>query len=138
VHAFGACTPPGTGPADTEDISMTDTTAPAAPTAILKLPGGFADWFEGTGVAQGQDDGDAGCAAARLAFQSAPRRPAGGSYYLEVTASAPVLELFAEYAGYCLDANNPHTSEPVAREVSGARAVQQRVEAALEQLGIGD
>jgi len=108
-------------------------TAAPEPVTEITVPGAFADWFTGTGVAQGQDDSDSECLALRLAMEASVQRTAGRSYYLTVTASTAVLEMLVEYAVYCIDAN---TDEPVPAELRAARTVRDRAREALARLGV--
>jgi hypothetical protein len=117
-------------PAKHEEPTMTQT-ATAETTVTIKIPGAFDAWFEGTGLAQGQDNSDPECKATYDAYVNRREIRAGRGYYLVIEANATVLKILAEYADYCLDAN---TDEPVASEIKGARTVIARVQAARTEL----
>lgn len=110
---------------------MTRTETAQAPTTTINLPGAFCGFFEGTGLAQGQDNSDPECKAAHTAWTERRHIRAGRGFYVRVEANATVLRLLAEYAGYCLDAN---ADEPDRREIEAARKVIERVKAARTAL----
>ncbi|MFH9248207.1 hypothetical protein ACH4LK_22595 [Streptomyces lydicus] len=104
----------------------------ATPTVTVTLPGSFCTWLDGTGLAQGQDDSDPECKALRLAYDAAPLRRNGKSYYVKITTGDDaVLKVLAEYGGYCNDSN---IDEPDAAEVRAAHIVEARAIAARKEL----
>ncbi|THA72509.1 hypothetical protein E6R60_26630 [Streptomyces sp. A0642] len=107
------------------------TPAPAADTVTVNLPGAFCNWFGGTSIASGDDDSDATCKAARIAYESGRTIKAGSGYYTRITATAPVLRLLAEYAGYCLEANGDESNSA---EIAAATKVIERTRTALATL----
>ncbi|WP_411140273.1 hypothetical protein [Streptomyces sp. x-80] len=117
--------------------ARTDETLPAeviatTPTVTVTLPGKFCDWLNGTNLARGQDDSDPECKALRLAYEGAPLRRNGRSYYVKITtADDTVLRVLAEYAGYCVDSN---VDEPDAAEARAAHTVEARAVAAHKEL----
>lgn len=91
----------------------------------VSIPGKFAAWFEGTGLAQGQDDADPECRAARLAWKGRETQKRGFGVTHRVTGSLAVLRTFHEYAEHCLEANR---DDPDHAEVTAARLVVERID----------
>lgn len=100
------------------------------PTYTVLVPGKFADWFEGTSLAQGQDDRDADCKELRLAWESAEIRKYRSGNSHRVTGTETALRLLREYTDYCLAANE---DERDPAEVQAARIVAERVDVALKK-----
>ncbi|MEU6362173.1 hypothetical protein [Streptomyces albidoflavus] len=100
-------------------------------TTTINLPGAFTDWFDGTGLAQGQDDSDPECKATRLAYQNGTTRRAGRGTTTRVTADRTTLTVLAEYAQHCINAN---ADETVPAELRAAHTVLKRATEALATL----
>lgn len=105
-----------------------------AVTTAITLPGAFCAWLDGTGLALGHDDQDPALKETRVAYDAARPVKAGRGYYRQVTATATVLRILAEYAGYCIDANR---DEPEPAELAAARTVLRRAQTALAELEAG-
>lgn len=105
----------------------------ALTSVTVTLPGGFCDYFEGTGIAQGTDNADPIARATKRAWDSATRRRYGRNGYAKIitTDSMDVLETLDEYTEYCLNAN---LDEPVAKEVKGAHEAAKRIRTATKEL----
>lgn len=98
---------------------------------MVVLPGKFCDWLDGTNLAQGLDDVDPECKETRIAYDEGHRIESGSGYYVRMQASPTVLNLLAEYAGNCLEANR---DEPVKSEVAAARKLLKRVHEAQQKI----
>ncbi|MFJ5121922.1 hypothetical protein [Kitasatospora sp. NPDC088548] len=105
----------------------TEKPAPAArPVATVSVPGSFADWLEGTGAVQGDDDSDPECLALRLAFDSGKSVRRGRSYSLMITGDVTVMDMIIEYADTFLNLGGEATQA----ELSGATRTLERATAA--------
>ncbi|MEU9405530.1 hypothetical protein AB0E08_07485 [Streptomyces sp. NPDC048281] len=116
-------------PITQETPAMTDTT----PTVTVTLPGAFCDYFEGTGVGQGQTYDDAELIAAKEAFDNGTiRRYGRDAYTLKITTgNLTVINVFEEYTEYCLDANS---DDPDPKEVKAAKEAAKRLQEARRTL----
>lgn len=121
-------------PLPTQEPAMAD--QDPTPTVTVTLPGKFCDYFDGTGLVQGQDDHDPECKITREAYEAGTigRTPRG--YYRKITTSSTtVLRLLAEYADTCIDANTHGNDTPEERaEGQAARKAYQRAQDALKTL----
>lgn len=102
-------------------------------TVTVALPGGFCNYFDGTGLAQGQDDGDPECKITREAYEDGTIRRYGLHAYTTTitTSSLTVLNILEEYTEYCLDSN---ADDPDPSEVKAARKAAERIQAARREL----
>lgn len=114
-----------------QEAPETQEEAPVAETTTIRIPGGFIDWFDGTSLAQKQDDADPECKSLRLAYEAGTVTRTGQGYYVTATVTRSNLLLLQEYAGYCLFANE---DEPRESEIDGAETLIERVHAALARL----
>ncbi|MFJ3793521.1 hypothetical protein [Kitasatospora sp. NPDC090091] len=105
--------------------------APAArPTATVSVPGAFAEWLEGTGAVQGDDDSDPDCLALRLAFENGRWVRRGRSQSLGITGDVTVMAMLAEYATTFLNLGGDATHA----ELNGATKTLERAKAARASL----
>lgn len=100
-------------------------------TSQIDLPGKFCEWLDGTNLAQGLDDVDPECKETRIAYDEGHRIESGNGYYVRMQASPTVLNLLAEYAGNCLEANR---DEPVKSEMTAARKLLKRIRGAQRMM----
>jgi hypothetical protein len=100
----------------------------------LVLPGAFDDWFEGTGIGQGQTEGDPEAEATRVAWEAGAYRRYGRNGHTRTitTDSLTVLDIFHDYAGYCADANDHGDTDP--REVRALHTLYPRIKEARATL----
>ncbi|MER5617676.1 hypothetical protein [Streptomyces sp. NPDC002215] len=98
-------------------------------TIEITLPAGFRTWFDGTALAQGQDDIDPQCKALRLAYEAGQVNADSG---ITLIATADVLNLLEEYAGYCTEASVDLVEDDkgAQNELEGAEALARQVHAA--------
>lgn len=99
-------------------------------TYTVRVPGKFATWFSGTGVAQGENMGhDRADHELHDAWSRAFTVPAGSSATTVVTGlTKRAITSLIDYAGFCLDSN---CDEPDRSEMRAARQVIARCKAVL-------
>jgi hypothetical protein len=89
----------------------------------VDMPGGFADYIDGTNFVAGGDDIDPDCKAARLAYEGARYIKRGRGYTLRITAGRGALDVFTDYAENLLAMADVFTRA----EISGATKWLERV-----------
>jgi hypothetical protein len=96
-----------------------------------RMADGFDGWFEGTGVMQGDEDGDAEMLALKKAWLGQKRVKRGGGHSVVLMADRHTLDILKDYTGYCLTANS---DESELAQVQGARAVADAIDQAYARV----
>ncbi|GAA2842604.1 hypothetical protein ACFQ0M_48295 [Kitasatospora aburaviensis] len=119
--------------ANQEEPVTTEQPAPR-PVATVNVPGGFAEWLEGTSAVQGQSDDDPESLALRLAYTHGKWVRRGRSTTLVMEGDLTVMTVLAEYAYGFLKMFGEDDGEGSRAETDGASKTLERAKAAQASL----